>query len=198
MLVYAASGDINPTQYFVVFLRAGRVCVSLETGGSADVTVTKNICSRHDSYADTEWHTVSASRVLPCVRYVCVNVDSACKTFIHIAPYAAGNNVIIYFLQVEILRINDFIAIIIENDGDYVNNNVISSERTSLEVNTAMYIGGVARDVIPNSAPFGTQHVMNLETTSFHGCIRHVDVTRSQTDSDVTSSQLEFASLPLE
>ena len=96
------------------------------------------------------------------------------------------------------MRINDFIAIIIENDGDYVNNNVISSERTSLEVNTAMYIGGVARDVIPNSAPFGTQHVMNLETTSFHGCIRRVDVTRSQTDSDVTSSQLEFASLPLE
>ena len=45
--------------------------------------------------------------------------------------------------QVEVLRINDFIAVIVQERRDYKNNNVGAASASTLSTSTRLYVGGI-------------------------------------------------------
>ena len=55
----------------------------------------------------------------------------------------------------EVLRINDFLAVIVSDTKDYVNNQVYSTDASTLSVQTNIYLGGVPA-TLATSAPFST------------------------------------------
>ena len=184
LLLYTASSSINPANFFALFLQHGYLYVSMETGDSA--VLTKNVRTNENSYANGEWWTVGGA--MHTHTYLLLDYD-----VLSVKNLAVFSKIFCFTVchcsQVEVLRINNFIAIIVENNSDYVNNGADSLLMTSLLVTTPLYVGGVAQDVIQNSAPFQTQSMMNQDTTSFHGCVRSLQVT---------VRQLEYISLPLE
>ena len=59
--------------------------------------------------------------------------------------------------QVEALRLNDFMAIIVDANLDYHNNGGNSTEATDLDISTLLHVGGLAESI--GEAPFHTEDV---------------------------------------
>jgi len=57
----------------------------------------------------------------------------------------------------EVLRINDFLAVIVADTKDYMNNGLYSTTTSSININTNIYLGGVPS--MWTGPPFSTSDI---------------------------------------
>ncbi|XP_038072771.1 laminin subunit alpha-like [Patiria miniata] len=94
--------------------------------------------------------------------------DSRAMTGFNIATRERYDNAL--WQEVTILRINDFVAILVEKTRDYKNNGVSSDAVTSsIAINTDLYVGGIGPAI--STAGFPLQI-----SRPFDGCIRMLEV----------------------
>ncbi|XP_064609157.1 laminin-like protein epi-1 [Liolophura sinensis] len=74
--------------------------------------------------------------------------------------------------EVDILRINDFLAIVVTDDQDYKNNNENSSVNSVLPFTTPVYIGGLDSKVSGQILP-----AIEIGKVPLIGCVRRVEIT---------------------
>ena len=65
----------------------------------------------------------------------------------------------VFVLQVELLRLNDFMAIIVDANQDYHNNGGDTTVTTELAINTLLFVGGVTTATITGEIPLSTLQV---------------------------------------
>ncbi|XP_064620727.1 laminin subunit alpha-2-like [Lineus longissimus] len=71
-----------------------------------------------------------------------------------------------------VLRINDFVALIVTSRSDYKNNEVPSTQFSNLNVNTDLFIGGVT----PNITGYPFNGTIPVGKLPFSGCLRKMEL----------------------
>ncbi|XP_072039253.1 laminin subunit alpha-1-like [Amphiura filiformis] len=77
-----------------------------------------------------------------------------------------------YWHEVVVLRINDFVAILVQLNRDYANNAISSNTPSTLTLGSSFYVGGIANGVDTTDLPV---------SDTFDGCIRKLEISFTDT-----------------
>ncbi|CAD5124265.1 DgyrCDS12560 [Dimorphilus gyrociliatus] len=80
--------------------------------------------------------------------------------------------------ELTVLRIADFMALIIPDSKDYTNNRINAVGNAFIDIKTPLYLGGVPQSVV--GSPFNSNKDIIIGTIPFKGCIRKLTVSTNE------------------